>query len=65
MDNNEISLNIYLDLSKVFDTLYHTILLDKVHYCGIRKTPLDLFKNYLTNRKQYVKSTMLNLKWVR
>ena len=54
MDNNEIPFNIYLDLSKAFDTLDHNILLDKLHYYGVRNTPLDLFKNYLTNRKQYV-----------
>ena len=34
--------------------LDHNILLAKLHYYGIRNTPLDLFKNYLTNRKQYV-----------
>ena len=38
----------------MFNTLDHNILLDKLHYYGIRNTPLDLFKNYLTNRKQYV-----------
>ena len=54
MDNNEIPFNIYLDLSKAFDTLDHNILLDKLHYYGVRNTSLDLFKNYLTNRKQYV-----------
>ena len=55
MDNNEIPLNIYLDLSKAFDTLDHNILqVDKLHYYGIINTPLDLFKKYLTNRKQYV-----------
>ena len=52
MDNNEIPLNIYL--SKAFDTLDHNIILDKLHYYGIRNTHLDIFKNYLTNRKQYV-----------
>ena len=52
MDNNEIPLNICLDLSKTFDTLDHNILLDKLHYYGIRSTPLDLLKNYLTDRKQ-------------
>ena len=34
--------------------LDHNILPDKLHYYGVRNTPLDLFKNYLTNRKQYV-----------
>ena len=50
---NDFGYNIYLDLSKAFDTLDHNILLDKLIY-GVRNTPLDLFKNYLTNRKQYV-----------
>ena len=54
MDNIEIPLNIYLYISKAFDALYHNILLDKLHYYGIRNTPLDIFKKYLTNRKQYV-----------
>ena len=48
------TIHIYLDLSKAFDTLDHNILLDKLHYYGIKNTPLDLFKNYLTNTKQYV-----------
>ena len=54
MDNNEIPLNIYIYLSKAFDTLDHNIILDKLHYYGIINTHLYLFKNYLTNRKQYV-----------
>ena len=54
MDNNNISINIYLDLSKAFDTLNHQILLYKLNYYGIRTTALKLFENYLTSRKQCV-----------
>ena len=54
MDNNKVPLNIYLDLSKAFDTLDHDILLEKLSYYGIRGESHDLIKSYLTNRKQYV-----------
>ena len=54
MDKNHIPLNIYLDLSKAFDTLNHNILLDKLYYYGIRGTPLKLIKNYLADRHQFV-----------
>ena len=54
MDLNETPLNIYIDLSKAFDTLNHQILLDKLQYYGIRNTPLKLMESYLTNRTQFV-----------
>ena len=54
MDKHELPINIFLDLSKAFDTLDHEILLDKLEYYGIRGKSLDTFKSYLTNRKQYV-----------
>ena len=55
VDKNEIPINIYLDLSKAFDTLNRKILLDKLEYCGVKGVALSLIINYLTNRKQYVK----------
>ena len=66
MDNKEIPINIYLDLSKAFDTLDHSILIDKLEFYGVKGVALDLLKNYLANRKQYVEfedapSDMLNI----
>ena len=54
MDKNKIPLNIYLDLSKAFDTLDHAILLDKLFHYGIRGNPLKLISSYLENRQQFV-----------
>ena len=47
-------LNIFLDLSKAFDTLDHTILSDKLLYYGIRGTAYNLLRSYLANREQFV-----------
>ena len=47
-------MGIFIDFSKAFDKIKHSILLDKFRHYGIRGTALELFKDYLTNRKQYV-----------
>ena len=54
MDIKEVPINIFLDLSKAFDTIDHTISLAKLRYYGIHDTALLLLKSYLNNRKQYV-----------
>ncbi len=66
MDKNETPRNIYLDLSKSFDTLDHNILTQMLEYYGIKETNLELFQNYLTERKKYVefdstKSNMIDI----
>jgi hypothetical protein len=52
-DNNEITMGIYIDLQKAFDTVNHEILIQKLENCGVRGTVLEWFSNYLSNRKQY------------
>ena len=54
MDRNEIPFSIFLDLSKAFDTLDHTILLQKLNHYGIDGKALQLCESYLTNRTQCV-----------
>ena len=54
IDERNVSLAIFMDLSKAFDTLDHQILLTKLNFYGIGGLALDWFSSYLTGRKQYV-----------
>ena len=41
-------------MSKAFDTIDHTILINKLTFYGIHGVALDLIKSYLNNRYQFV-----------
>ena len=66
MELGHTPITVYLDLSEAFDTLDHSILINKLKYYGIQGCALDLIKNYLSNRQQCVeinniKSSFINL----
>ena len=54
-ENNQYTLGVFIDLSKAFDTVDHSILIQKLELHGIKGLNLAWFKNYLTNRKQCIK----------
>ena len=54
IDEKQLPIAIYMDLSKAFDTLDHKILLKKLSHYGISGNALRWFTSYLTDRKQYV-----------
>ena len=54
LDNGIIPINIYIDLSKSFDTLIHSILLDKLSHYGVNGVAKKLLQSYLSNRHQVV-----------
>ena len=43
LDNGKIPISVFLDLSKAFDTLNHSILIEKLHFYGISGIPLLWF----------------------
>ena len=55
LEQGKISIGVFIDLSKAFDTLDHQILLKKLEIYGIRGNSLAWFKSYLDNRTIRVK----------
>ena len=58
VDINQSTLAVYLDLSKAFDTVNHSILI--LQHIGIRGTALQLLSSYLSNRKQCCSYIIMN-----
>ena len=52
INNKEITIAVFIDAMKAFDTVNHQILINKLQNYGIRGALLEWLKNYLTNRKQ-------------
>ena len=50
-NQKEISIAIFMDLSKAFDTVDNSILDCKLNDLGVAKSSKDLIVNYMTNRK--------------
>ena len=57
MDNYNVPTNIYLDLSKAFDTLNFDILLNKLDHNGIQGCSNRLLRSYLISKMKYVEYT--------
>ena len=55
LENNKYTVAIYLDLSKAFDTLQHSVILKKLECYGIRGKCLEWFTSYFKDRYMSVK----------
>ena len=63
--NDNIDLNLHtglvlVDFKKVFDTVCHKILLNKLAHYGIRGVAFKLLSSYLTYRKQFINFNQLH-----
>ena len=47
MNNNELTIAVYIDAMKAFDTVNHDILINKLQYFGIIGKCADWFREYL------------------
>ena len=54
LDEKLITVAVFLDLSKAFDTVNNSILLQKLDRLGFRNKSNDLFKSYLADRQMLV-----------
>ena len=52
MDDGTLNAVVFLDIRKAFDTVDHTVLLQKLNCCGIQGNSLKLLVSYLTDRMQ-------------
>lgn len=54
IEKKEYALAIFIDLKKAFDTIDHSILINKLEGQGIRGNALQWLKSYVMNRQQFV-----------
>ena len=54
IENKMLTIGVFIDLKKAFDTINHSILIDKLEHYGVRGTANKWIMNYLSGRLQYV-----------
>ena len=54
LDNHEATVGVFIDLKKAFDTVDHSILIEKLYHYGIRGTANKWICSYLMNRYQSI-----------
>lgn len=60
IENSEFAVGVFIDLSKAFDTIDHSLLLNKLERYGVRGLALAWLQSYLSDRNQYVHVNNIN-----
>ena len=63
IDDSEITLLVFLDFSKAFDTVNHELLLAKLQILGFQETTCDWVRSYLSDRHQKVVTASESSNW--
>jgi len=54
LDNNLVTIGVFIDLKKAFDTINHSIFIKKLCHYGVWGIASSWIEYYLNNRKQFV-----------
>ena len=54
LEQRQTPFAIFLDLSKAFDTIDHSLLIKKLAFYGFEDSALRLMTSYLSDRQQYI-----------
>lgn len=54
LDNRDTTVGVFIDLAKVFVSVSHSLLLEKLGNYGFRNNAYNLLKTFLEQRKQHV-----------
>ena len=54
LNKNEITMSVFVDYSKVFDTIQHEILIKKLVNLNFSNSSIKIILTYLSNRQQHV-----------
>ena len=64
-DHLQISVAVFMDLAKAFNSRSHEIFLKKIEAYGFSESAVDLFASFLKNRQQCVKMNDFYTEWFR
>ena len=54
LDDNKYVAEVFDDLKKSFNTVYHDMLFEKLDHYGVRRVTRDWFISYLKVRRQFI-----------